>query len=304
MISSRRNGGYRQRGLALSAMVGVMLSLFVLRAHAQTTERPESVALPEKAEVEQPESAVVQAVQPKSQFSWYAHAELDANYIWRGLYCGGLSLQAEAEVSYYGFFLNTWWNIGTTDWWSGRDTNGRPTTGFNPEVDVVLGYRYKGFKVMFLHMYYFDRYADGSRSRYFDFGNHAPGGGGITTEWRVAYRISDRVPLQLMWCTRTFGRDGYLVNGELKRAYSTYIEVRYDQPLPMDFTLSGVIGMTPWRSMYTGFQKQFAVINLQIALDKSWRLTDYCSVNLGGHITLNPTSMQPLWNIIAGVTFD
>ena len=286
MLSSFHKGGYQQRGLALSVWVGVMLSLFVTRVSAQTDSLP-AVSVPE------------------SHFAWFAHAELDANYIWRGLYCGGLSLQAEAEVSYYGFYANMWWNVGTTNWkWGRKDPLGHSLTGINPEVDIALGYRYKGFKVLFIQMYYFDRYADGKMSRFFDYRNFAPGGGGVTTEWRVGYRISDRVPLSLLWCTRTFGRDGYLVGGELKRAYSTYIEARYDQPLPLDITLTALIGVTPWRSLYTGFQKQFAVVNLLVGLNKSWQIDEHCSLNVGGIIALNPSSMEPLWNISAGVTWN
>ena len=286
MLSSFHKGGYQQRGLALSILVGVMLSLFVARVSALTDSLP-TVGV------------------PNSHFAWFAHAELDANYIWRGLYCGGLSLQAEADVCYYGFFANMWWNVGTTNWrWGRKDPLGHPLTDVNAEVDISLGYRYKGFKVLFMQMYFFDCYADGRRSHFFDYGNYAPGGGGVTTEWRVGYRISDRVPLSLLWCTRTFGRDGYMVGGELKRAYSTYIEARYDQPLPLDMTLTALIGVTPWKSLYTGFQKQFAVVNLLIGLDKSWQVAEHCSVNLGGIIALNPSSMEPLWNISAGVTWN
>ena len=286
MLSSFHKGGYQQRGLALSVWVGVMLSLFVTPVAAQTDSLPALNV-------------------PESHFAWYAHAELDANYIWRGLYCGGLSLQAEAEVSYFGFYANMWWNVGTTNWkWGRKDPLGHSLTGINPEVDVSLGYRYKGFKVLFMQMYYFDRYADGKMSRFFDYRNFASGGGGVTTEWRIGYRISDRVPLSLLWCTRTFGRDGYLVGGELKRAYSTYIEARYDQPLPLDMTLTALIGVTPWRSLYTGFQKQFAVVNLLVGLNKSWQIDQHCSMNLGGVIVLNPSSMEPLWNISAGVTWN
>lgn len=284
MVSSRLVGGYLRRGLTLSVMAGVMLSLFAMRVSAQTDS-----------------TSVVAKSNP---FAWYAHAELDANYVWRGLYCGGLSLQAEAEVSYYGFFLGSWCNVGTTNWWADRDAAGRWRTGLNPEVDVLLGYRYKGLMLMFIHMYYFDTYADGTRSRYFDWRNYAPGGGGVTTEWRIAYRISDKVPLRLLWCTRTFGRDGYMQNGELRRAYSTYIEASYAQPLPHDITLSAVVGVTPWKSMYTGFEKEFAVVNLSIGLRKQWQLTDYCSMDIGGCFVFNPSLMQPLWNISTGVTFD
>ncbi len=274
MISSRHYGGYFHRGLTLSVLAGVMLSLFSLQSQAQ-------------------------------DFDWYARAEIDANYVWRGLYNGGLSLVAEAEVSYYGFFANMWWNVGATDWkWGKKDASGTAVTGLNPEVDISLGYRWRGLSVLFIHMYYFDHYTDGRMSRYFDWNNYAPGGGGVTTEWRISYRISDNVPLRLMWCTRTFGRDGYMQNGELKRAYSTYIEARYDQPLPYDITLSGVIGLTPWRSMYTGYEKEFAVVNLSVGLSKSWQIAKGYSVDIGGVLMFNPSSMQPLWNIVTGVTFD
>jgi len=289
MLSSRLIRGYVQRGLALSARMWVMLSLFVLNASAQT----DGVTATE---------AVAENTRP---FAWSARCEMDANYLWRGLYCGGLSFQAEADVSYYGFFVNTWWNVGATDWnWGRRDATGKSITGINPEVDVALGYRYKGLVILFMHMYYFDRYADGQMSRYFDFNNYPQGGGGVTTEWRIGYRISDKVPLQLLWCTRTFGRDGYIKDGELKRAYSTYIEARYDQPLPYDVTLTGMIGVTPWRSLYTNFEKNFAVVNLSVAVKKSWQLTDYCAVDIGATLVFNPNSMQPLWNVYTGVSFN
>jgi len=303
MLSSRNQRGYLQRGLTLPVLVGVMLSLFALQGIAQTSE----VLLPEDTVLQPVDTVVVvePSVEP-SHFQWFAHAELDANYLWRGLYCGGLSLQTEAEVSYYGFFANMWWNVGLDSWnWiKGGSVPGKLWASVVPEVDVSIGYRWRGLSVLFIHMYYFDRYADGRMSRYFDWRNYPPGGGGVTNEWRIAYRISDKVPLRLMWCTRTFGRDGYMVSGELRRAYSTYIEARYDQPLPYDFTLSGVLGITPWRSLYTGFEKEFAVVNLAVSTTKSWKVAEYCSVAVGAMIAFNPSSMQPLWNITAGVTFE
>ena len=282
MLSSKPRG-FVQRELTL-LIVGVMLSLFAANGFAQETDA---------------------APPTPSHFSWSAHAELDANYIWRGLYVGGPSLQAEADVEYYGFFLNSWWNIGTTNWQFGkRDAAGNPLTGFNPEVDMTIGYRYKGLTIMFMHMYYFDRYTDGSRSRYFDFGNYAPGGGGITTEWRIKYRISDKVPLHILWCTRTFGRDGYLVSGELKRAYSTYIEVGYNHTFKYDISLGGALGLTPWKSMYTGFDKDFAIVNVTLSLSKAWKMTDHCAIDVGGVVMFNPSSLEPMANIHAGVAFN
>jgi hypothetical protein len=220
-------------------------------------------------------------------FSWGASATLTSNYIWRGLYVAGPSLQADATVSYGGFFANMWWNVGATDW---------AFTGFNPEVDISIGFSRWGLSVYYIHMYYFDRYADGTHSRFFDFQNHEPNGGGTTGEWRVAYRVSDRLPLSVLVGVRTFGRDGYNVevtgeNGnvetELKRAYSTYIELGYDFDLGADWQLAARLGMTPAKSLYTGFQGDFAVTLVGLKLNKSWALS-YGTMSAFAHVMLQP----------------
>ena len=126
-----------------------------------------------------------QGTAKESLFDWSASATLTSNYIWRGLYCGGPSLQLDATVSYAGVFANLWWNVGATDW---------AFSGFNPEVDVCIGFSRWGLNVNYLHCFYFDRYPDGTPSRFFDFRNHPKGGGGTTGEWRISYRISDRIP--------------------------------------------------------------------------------------------------------------
>lgn len=210
-------------------------------------------------------------------FTWGASAAFTSNYIWRGLYVGGPSIQADATVGYGGFFVNMWWNVGATDW---------AFSGFNPEVDLSIGFSRWGLQIYYLHMYYFDHYADGTRSRYFDMGNHAPGGGGTTGEWRLAYRVSNRLPLSILVACRTFGRDGYLVDDELKRAYSTYIELGYDFNLTRDWTLAARLGITPAKSMYTGYQGDFAVNLIGLKLQKQWNLNGY-AVQAFAHAMLN-----------------
>ncbi len=226
--------------------------------------------------------------QAKDQnFDWSASATLTSNYIWRGLYCGGLSLQADAEVSYCGFFANMWWNVGAGDW---------TFTTFNPEVDLSIGFSRWGLSVYYMHMYYFDHYADGSMSKFFDFSNHPRGGGGTTGEWRVAYRVSDRVPLSVLVGCRTFGRDGYIdQNGELKRAYSSYIEVGYDVNMRNDWALQLRLGMTPAKSLYTGYQGDFAVHHLGAKLTKTWALgtgEKSPSMTAFAHVMLNPWQLN------------
>ena len=211
-----------------------------------------------------------------SLFDWSASATLTSNYIWRGLYVGGPSLQVDATVSYAGVFANMWWNIGATDW---------TFTGLNPEVDLTIGYSRWGLTVLYMHMFYFDNYADGTPSRFFDFRNHLKGG--TTGEWRVSYRVSDRIPLSCLVAFRTFGRDGYEQNGELKRAYSTYIELGYDFDLTHDWLLAARIGVTPAKSMYTGYQGDFAVTLVGLNLQKQWNF-QHLSISTFANLMLQP----------------
>ena len=197
-----------------------------------------------------------------SRFDWSVSAAINSNYIWRGLYCGGLSLQADATVSYAGIFANMWWNVGATDW---------TFQHLNPEVDLSIGFSRWGLSVYYIHMYYFDHYADGTRSRFFDMRNYVPGGGGTTGEWRIAYRISDKIPLSMLLATRTFGRDGYIdQQGNLRRAYSTYIELGYDFTWGKNWLLATRLGMTPAKSLYTAYQGNFAICHIGLNLRKTW----------------------------------
>ena len=221
----------------------------------------------------------------KSAFSWSANATMTSNYIWRGLYCGGPSLQVDATIDYAGFFANMWWNVGATDWTWAK---------FNPEVDISIGFSRWGLSLYYIHCFYFDQYPDGSPSKFFDFKNHPKGGGGATGEWRVVYRISDRLPLSCLVGVRTFSRDGYMVDGELKRAYSTYIELGYDFALGENWQLDARLGMTPAKSLYTGFQGDFAVTMIGLKLHKTWELGKQEEVSKGlnvkafAHVMLQP----------------
>lgn len=206
-----------------------------------------------------------------------------SNYVWRGMQVGSFGFQTDATIGYGGLYFNLWWNVTAMDW---------SFKAINPEVDWTIGFSRWGLNICFIQMYYFDHYPDGKMSRFFDYDNHAPGGGGTTSEWRISYRVSDNLPLSILWCTRTFGRDGYLVNGELKRAYSSYIELGYDFKLPLDFCIVARLGMTPWKSMYTGFKGNFAVCNVSAKVTWTHQLSNMWFVSPFAQIMLNPYDMS------------
>ena len=269
------------KNIRIICIIGLMVCM-VLPSGAQVVEAASEVETPALEKKE-------------SLFSWSASAVVTSNYIWRGLYVGGPSVQLDATVGYAGLYANVWWNVGATDW---------AFTGFNPEVDVTIGFSRWGLNVNYIHCFYFDKYPDGTPSRFFDFNNHPRGGGGTTGEWRISYRVSDKIPLSCLVAFRTFGRDGYYedaslqlsgrptgysLEGEkvLKRAYSTYIELGYDFNLTQDWMLAARVGMTPAKSLYTGFQGNFAVTLVGLKLTKSWAL-DYGRLNAFANVMLQP----------------
>ena len=239
------------------------------------------MVLPSGAQVVEAASEVETPASEKKEslFSWSASALVTSNYIWRGLYVGGPSVQLDATVSYAGVFANVWWNIGASDW---------TFRSLNPEVDVAIGFSRWGLSVYYLHCFYFDRYADGGMSRFFDFRNNTQGG--TTGEWRVIYnrpvytnKRGWTTSVNGLCAVRTFSRDGYYeaigqegdkATGEMvwKRAYSTYIEVGVDQTFDHNWSLAARVGMTPAKSLYTAYQGNFAVALVGLKLNKSWEL--------------------------------
>ena len=232
------------------------------------------MVLPSGAQVVEAASEVETPASEKKEslFSWSASALVTSNYIWRGLYVGGPSVQLDATVSYAGVFANVWWNIGASDW---------TFRSLNPEVDVAIGFSRWGLSVYYLHCFYFDHYADGGMSRFFDFRNNTQGG--TTGEWRVIYnrpvytnKRGWTTSVNGLCAVRTFSRDGYYaeVNGEevWKRAYSTYIEVGVDQTWGKDWSLAARLGITPAKSIYTFYKGDFAVALVGLKLNKGWVL--------------------------------
>lgn len=219
----------------------------------------------------------------KIGFTYRADLNVVSSYIWRGLNVAGLSFQPEVAIGYGGFEIAAWASIGADNW---------AFTNFSPELDLIVAFKRWGLSLQYLHMHYFDK-TNGQPTRFFDYKNYAPGCGGNTSECRLGYRISDQIPLSFLWCTRFAARDGYMVHDDatgediLKRAYSSYFELGYDFRLPEDWVITAKIGMTPWKSLYTGYEGNFAVNNIAISLSRNFVIRDYCNIGIYGRAMLN-----------------
>lgn len=213
-------------------------------------------------------------------FTYGAEATVNAMYLWRGLCIGAFNVQPSANVGYGGLYANMWWNIGTADW---------SFTKFQPEVDIIFGFARWGLDASVMYVYNFNR-------PFFDFENHPDGGNGL--EVRLRYTVSSKLPLSFLWATRVAASDGYLRPSETipgredtVRAYSSYAELSYTQPLPYRMSVYVAVGITPWKSFYTGYQRGFAVQNVEVRFRKDWEVTNRCGMMLQGTLSINPSAL-------------
>lgn len=223
------------------------------------------------------------------EFAYDAGAEVVSAYLWRGQYNGGLSFQPDLEIGYDGDLtslrVGVWGSVGASDWKFVKglaEMDGyNPNTYFVPEMDIMINFNVGGLMLGATHYYYF------GGSPFFNWGKFDPNDGSAgssQTEVTIGYDFRNKCefPLTVTWNTMVAGDD--LVedtkkdDGTYKRAFSTYIEAKYDQPLPFEMTLSLAIGVSPWASDVYGNEK-FAVTNISARLEKEWEF-DACSLNL------------------------
>jgi len=232
-------------------------------------------------------------------FSYNVEADVVSCYIWRGLYCGGLSFQSDLSLGWTSehtsFSIGTWWNAGASDWGfrSGLPVteDGNPNTQFIPEVDIIASLNLWGAVLGFTHMYYFDG------ENFFNFGDINTITGSALTEVTIGYDFSTLLPnvdLQLTWNTMVSGADGPI---DGKRCFSSYLEASYSHHFNHNIDLTGVFGFSPWAGMYTDMDSEnpqdFAVNNLTLRVDKTWPLcNDTCELDLFLQGTMNTCNLN------------
>ena len=199
--------------------------------------------------------------------------KVQASYLWRGLYAGGLNTQIDANVGYGGAYIDMWWSIGATD---------MRFREFQPEVDISLGFNRWGLNVYLLYIHNFN-------CGFFDFSNYPDKGNRL--ELDIRYTVSSKIPLTIAWATRVSAADGYLnTAGDTVMAYSSYAEVSYTQHLRDGFSLYGAVGITPWRSCYTNYERGFALNNIELRLRKDWSVHERVGLMLMGQLVVNPSA--------------
>ena len=239
-------------------------------------------------------------------FEWSAGCEFTTAYLWRGMRYGGMAFQPDASVGYGGLSIEAWANIGAKD---------NSFKNFNPELDVTLRYTIAGLTVGFTHYYYFDK------TKYFGynkplFSYDEAGNIERDEEGEILYEryntcqgevfakfefgeFFEKVPLTVMWSTYVAGDDWKVIENEedpndvtLKRAFSSYLEVSYKAALPLGFSLTPTVGMTPWASFYNNYENKFSVNNISLRADWELNVKDIFTIDVYGIAMLNTAGIN------------
>jgi hypothetical protein len=159
---------------------------------------------------------------PDNDFKAHVQADFVSHYMWRGTDMGGISIQPELGVSWKGLSLNAFGNAG----FDKDDVK---------ELDITLGYGYKGFNIGIT-----DYWATGvdPDDRYFFYKDKE-----TAHQFEANFGYSGKY-FSLQAYTMFWGND-YKINGD--RAYSTYVE------LSVPFRAGGLdwdarVGITPFES--------------------------------------------------------
>lgn len=222
-------------------------------------------------------------------FWWSASADLASNYIWRGYdqsYRGVMfdpCIQPCVSIGYGKFYIEAW---GTASFMNQYH-----------ELDLLVGFEHENLLITL-----YDAYSDFS-SPYFKGYNDSHS---LTAT--IDYTLFDR--LNLHWST-TFLGDDFLEDGKRagKRAYSSYFELSYRQPIKELFDITLTAGASPWTAPYWCYAddfesvaKGFNVTNLSLMFEREFEVGVATFPVRAGYI-YNPTAKAHYALIMAGVAF-
>lgn len=221
-------------------------------------------------------------------FTWHAGIDGVSSYLFRGWNYGGLALEPHGSIGYGGAQIAAWANIGARNW---------SFQEFDPQLNITISYTIAGLSIGVTHLHYFN-------SKYFDFKGktyeeYVNGTGNFNqTEVFAVFNGPEVFPIRLSWYTYVGGNDvfpdydkpiGTYIDGttglsapkyEMKRAYSTYIELAYRFKLPLGFSITPAVGLSPWKGYYTRNDTKFAVKNVELRVERPFDLFHHIKLNV------------------------
>jgi hypothetical protein len=232
-------------------------------------------------------------------FWWEAGFDLASNYMWRGFdqsYRGGNrnmvdpSFQPALTLGYGKFYARLWGNASLFSDYK--------------EFDMFLGFQHEGLEVTIYDV--FCGVGQDFNAPFFDKSSH-----NLTAT--IDYTFFDR--LRLHWATTFLHPSDFVVkNGVERRAFSSYFEIAYTQPVKDWFDVEVIAGASPWTGPFwcptrVGNEydwdnpaKGFNVTNLSLTLSREFQRGDVSfPISLG--YTYNPLSNYHYALLTAGFYF-
>jgi hypothetical protein len=229
-------------------------------------------------------------------FWWEAGFDLASNYMWRGYdqsYTGNMfdpSFQPSLTLGYGKFYINLWGNASLLSDYK--------------EFDMFLGFEHENLLITIYDV--FCGVGADFNKPFFSGENHS-----LTAT--IDYTFFDR--LRLHWATTFLHPDDFVVkNGKERRAFSSYFEVAYTQPVGDYLDIEFVAGASPWTGPFwcptrVGDEydwdnpaQGFNVTNLGVTFSSEFSLGNVSfPVSLG--YTYNPLSNYHYALLSAGFAF-
>ena len=274
----------------------LFLASMMIAANAFATEPAAEETNPQPAAVPTQECVTED---DEWSFWWEAGFDLASNYMWRGFdqsYRGGNrnmvdpSFQPALTLGYGKFYVRLWGNASLFSDYK--------------EFDMFLGFQHEGLEVTIYDV--FCGVGQDFNAPFFDKSSH-----NLTAT--IDYTFFDR--LRLHWATTFLHPSDFVVkNGVERRAFSSYVEVAYTQPVKDWFDVEVIAGASPWTGPFwcptrVGNEydwdnpaKGFNVTNLSLTLSREFTRGDVSfPVSLG--YTYNPLSNYHYALLTAGFYF-
>ena len=233
-------------------------------------------------------------------FWWEAGVNLASNYLWRGYdqsYTGNMfdpSFQPSVTLGVGKFYIDLWLNVS-------------PLSKYH-ELDMTLGFEHEDLSITL-----YDVYCGEFNTPFFAGENHS-----LTAT--IEYTFFDR--LRLHWGTTFLHSADWIEkeDGSKRRAFSSYFEVAYTQPVKELFDIEIAAGASPWTAPFwcagprvmqeagsylldfDNLPKGFNVTNLSLMLTRDFEVgAATIPVNVG--YVYNPTTNRHYALIKTGFSF-
>jgi len=231
--------------------------------------------------------------------TWDLNLDLASRYIWRGQSWGGNYPVVQAYGTYNvseKFSLGFWATHNFRKQSLEENDFGTEYRGYK-EIDLIANYGITNYLTASLQWYYWPttERVEGVSNKLFDFGNSSVN----TLDMMLMFDFTERkLPLWFTWSTLIAGNDYRYRDDEDEkgtRNFTSYAEVGYNFDLPLDITLSPVVGavFNNKAGYYSyGEKDKVSFVNLGAKVSRDFKISEKIIMPLWFTFTHNGASRE------------